>query len=153
MRLSAKLFDRRWFWLLITPLMFFWLIPLNTGNGFLLKVQRSTLVLGFMMANRILLGAWLKYRERLFQGVGLKQGHRWVFLALVIPVAIFILIPSTLKPEFFDRMYRINPVLGFSLQALMVLACGYLLWGCAYSLRENGIETQKHTGEIPGRNR
>jgi len=153
MRLSAKLFDRRWFWLLITPLMFFWLIPLSTGNGFLLKVQRSSLVLGFIVADMILLGAWLKYRERLFQGVGLKQGHRWVFFALVIPVAIFIVIPSMLKLDFFDRMYKTNPVLGFSLQALMVLVCGYLLWGSAYSLRENGIETQKHAGEIPGRNR
>jgi hypothetical protein len=152
-RLSAKLFDPRWFWLLITPTMLYWLIPWKTGNERLLNVQRSSLVLGVIVVDMILLVAWLKYRERLFQGPGLKQGHRWAFLVLVIPVAIFIGVPIMLEVDFLGRMYKTNPVLGFSLQALMVLVCGYLLWQSAYSLRKNGIETQKLAGETPGRNR
>jgi heme/copper-type cytochrome/quinol oxidase subunit 2 len=151
--LSARLFDHRWFWLLITPTMLYGLIPWKTNNGILLNVQRSSLVLGFIAADMILLVAWLKYRERLFQEPGLKQGHRWALLVLVIPVATFIVVPSMLELEFFGRMYKTNPVLGFSLQALVVLVCGYLLWQFAYSRRENGIETQELAGETPGRNR
>ena len=87
MRLSAKLSDRRWFWVLITPFMFFGLMPRETGNEFLLKVQRSSLVPYFVSLFSLL--AWLAYRQHLSEEVPPVRVNWWLSTFLDLLQGIF----------------------------------------------------------------
>jgi len=132
MRLSEKLSDRRWFWVLITPLTFFWLIPRETGNEFLLKVQRSSLVFGIMAVSFFALLAWLAYRQHLSQEVSPVRANWWLSTFLDLLKGTFMAFMGLILFGWMDKIYDRNPAVGYPLQAVCVLAAGYMMWRVAY---------------------
>jgi hypothetical protein len=139
MELPVKLADRRLFWLLITPLMLWWL-TLNIENEFLTSLHRSGLLTAFLWVDMIVLALWLKLRERLLEASALKQSHQWLFL-LVIPIAILGFVFD--QGGVLANLSRNRPVAGFSLQALVVLAFGYAMWRLAYSRKSPTLSNER----------
>jgi hypothetical protein len=130
MRLSAKLSDRRWFWVLITPVMFFGLMPRETGNEFLLKIQRISLLPYFVSFLSLL--AWLAYRQHLSKEVSSVQVNWWLATFLDLLKGTFMAFMGLIMFGWMDKVYDRNPVVGYSLQAALVLAVGYMMWRVVY---------------------
>ena len=139
MELRVKLADRRLFWLLITPLILWWL-TLNIENEFLTSLHRSGLLTAFLWVDMIVLVLWLKLRERLLEASPLKQSHQWLFL-LVIPIAILGFVFD--QRGVLANLFRNQRVAGFSVQALVVLAFGYAMWRLAYSGKSPTLNNEK----------
>ena len=132
MRLSAELFDRRWFWILVMPVMLYWLVPWKTNNAFLLNLHRSSLLLNLALVTSLLLFVWLALRERLFDGVPPVGENWWLSTLLDLLKGTFFAFLSLIVGSLMGKIYDRNSMLAYSLQVAAVLTFGYAMWRIVY---------------------
>jgi hypothetical protein len=120
-----KLYDRRLFWLLVMPCVFWWMvIPIHQVHG------QSALVKVLMFLSSVLLIAWLKYRESFFKGVERRGLERWSFYLLAV-VGLAWIATATLGRQQVETIEREAPAIGLLIRTTVALVfIAYMwLWG------------------------
>jgi hypothetical protein len=138
MGLTAKLFDRRWFWVLIVPAISYWMIPWQAGKP-LVTFQDRVLMLSLVSSGTLLL--WLAFRQKfvlhqkLF-GETTPQTNWWLEQLQLIVTTVLVCIVFTLADKLAERL----PWPGYALHVTAGLAFGYWIWRTVYVTNLKRVE-------------
>jgi drug/metabolite transporter (DMT)-like permease len=120
-----KLYDRRLFWLLVTPCMLWWVV-----NPIHQVFRQNLLVKMLVFFNTALLIGWLKYREHLFRGVERRGIERWCFYVLAA-IGVSWIAAASLGRAQLEAIDLETPTVGLLIRATaaVVLVAYMWLWG------------------------
>jgi hypothetical protein len=131
MGLTAKLFDRRWFWLLIVPAVFYWMIPWAASKPPFTSVQGRFLNLSLVSSGMLMLWIFLRQKLLLHQkvlGETMPQTNWWLEELPILVTAGLVVIVFTLAETLAERY----PWPGYALHVAFGLAGGYGFWRMVY---------------------
>lgn len=129
MGLTVKFFDRRWFWVLIVPTLFYWMIPWQASEPPFTPIQGRVLTLSLVSGGTLLL--WLAFRQvrhqKLF-GETTPQTNWWLDQLQLLVTTVLVLIVFTLAEMLAKRL----PWASYVLHVAWALAGGYGFWRVVY---------------------
>jgi drug/metabolite transporter (DMT)-like permease len=135
-----KLYDRRFFWLLVTPWVLWWVfIPSYQ------VARQAFLVKMLMFLNTVLLIGWLKYREHLFRGIERSGRERW-FSYFLAAIGVAWIASASLGRQQMEALDRESPAVGLLIRttAALIFIAYMWLWGHVKTEPDAAVSSGPH---------